>query len=347
MEMKKSLVLKGPENFEIMDLPVPVPKPNEVLVEVAAASICHTDFVFKSGQYTKKRFPTILGHEFSGRVISCGDLVTNVRIGNNVTAMSYSYCGACMECRIGRYTACEHHMGIPMDMDGAFQQMIVVPENMVFRIPDSLNLEEAALTEPAANGFAAVEMSGIRPGETVVIIGPGPIGLLALQEASRRLPCSLIMLGTRRERLELAGKLGATEIVNINEHEPYGAIMDITAGKGADVVLFCGGGQNAWELAGRILKPFGRVVVEALPEPYNSKWPVPVCDFTEKNISYLGVSGYSPGQFVTTLQLMEKGVINVAPLITHRFRLEDYMEAFDTSEKRYDGAIKVVIKPNG
>ncbi|MDO8685117.1 MAG: alcohol dehydrogenase catalytic domain-containing protein, partial [Clostridiales bacterium] len=176
------------------------------------------------------------------RVASCGDLVTSMRVGDRVTAMGYSYCGICIECKNGRYTACKNIKGIPMDRDGALQQMITVPENMAFLIPDSLSMEEAALVEPAANGYAAVERGEIRPGETVVIIGPGPIGLLALQAASHRLPCSLIMLGTRHERLALAKKFGATDTINIYDNEPYDVIMDITASKGADVVFFCGGG---------------------------------------------------------------------------------------------------------
>lgn len=345
-KLVKSLVLSEPKKLQIEVRPIPVPHPNEALIKVEAASICHTDFVVISGQYSRMKYPTVPGHEFSGVVEACGSIVRSVKPGDRVTILGYFYCGVCPACKKGRYVGCKNIKGIPMDADGGYQQMVVVPENAIYTFSDSLSYDEAALTEPTANGYAAAERGGIEQGETVIVIGPGPIGLLALQAAALKFPGSLIMLGTRRERLELAAKLGATDTINVRECDPYTAIMDITKGEGADVVLFCGGGQDAWELSAKILKPFGRVVVEALPEPYNSKWPVPVCDFTEKTISYLGISGYTPKQFGEALELIECGLIKVTPLITHSFPLDKYSEAFETADKRIDGAIKVLIKPN-
>ena len=342
----KSLVLKAPNVLEIENRPAPIPGPNEIQIRVTAASICHTDFVVIKGQYSRMKYPTVPGHEFSGIVESCGELVRSIKPRDRVTSLGYFYCGVCIECKKGRYTACKQLKGIPMDVDGAYQQMVVIPENSAYIIPDTLTMEEAALTEPAANGYAAAERGEICPGETVIVIGPGPVGLLALQAASLKHPGRLIMLGTRHERLILAAKFGASEVINVQECDPYDAVMKATEGEGADVVLFCGGGQDAWELSSKILKPFGRIVVEALPEPYNTKWPVPVSDFTEKSICYLGVSGYTPKQFGETLQLIAKRAIEVAPLITHRFVLDDYKLAFETVDKRVDGAIKVIIRPN-
>ena len=342
----KSLVLYEPNKLKIEKRSVPIPELSEVLIRVKAASICHTDFVVISGQYSRMKYPTVPGHEFSGIVEDYGSSVKSIEKGDRVAVLGYFYCGICLACKKGRYVGCKNIKGIPMDVDGAYQQAVAVPENSVYPFSDGLNFEEAALTEPAANGYAAAERGGISQGETVVVIGPGPIGLLALQAAALKLHGSLIMLGTRRERLELAARLGATDTVNVRERDPYEAIMDITEGDGADVVLFCGGGLDAWELSSKILKSFGRIVVEALPKPYSAKWPVHVSDFTEKTISYLGVSGYSPGQFAQALELIERGIIKVAPLITHRFPLEEYKEAFETVDKRKNGAIKVIIKPN-
>ena len=215
---------------------------------------------------------------------------------------------------------------------------------MVYPFIKSLGFVRASLTEPAANAYSAVERAEIYPGEYVVIIGPGPIGLLALQFALFKHPGSLIMVGTRDERLKMASRFGATETVNIHKQNPYETVMDITGNRGADVVFFCGGEQDAWGFAGRILRRYGRVVVEALPETDDTKWPVKVFDFTAKHLSYLGISGYTGAQFEETLRLIERSKIDVESLITHRFSLENYQEAFETSEKRKEGAIKVIFE---
>ncbi|MBI2843668.1 MAG: alcohol dehydrogenase catalytic domain-containing protein [Armatimonadetes bacterium] len=340
----RSLVVEAPNMLALCERPVPHPGPTEVLIRVAAAAICHTDFVTMAGQHDAARFPSVLGHEFSGVVEMCGEGVSNLRPGDRVTAMGFAYCGMCFACRCGRHTACENIGAIPFHIDGAFQEMLVVPSSMVFLISDSLSFEEAALTEPAANGYAAAERGGIDAGENVVVIGPGPIGLLALQAAAMRQPGSLIMLGTRDERLTLASRFGATDTVNVRRSDPREAVMEITRGKGADVVLFCGGGEETWMLSSRILAPYGRVVVEALPDRCDACWPVPIFDFTARHVSYLGVCGFTGSQFATALRLIEAGKMDVGSLITHRFSLEDYEEAFETSQKRKEGAIKVIFK---
>lgn len=340
----KSLVLKEPNVLELQQRYIPEPGPREVLVKIDSAGICNSDFIVISGQFDLK-YPVIPGHEFSGTVVNCGELVSNVKPGDRITSMAYSYCGICSDCRKGRHMGCTVFKVIPMDLDGGFQQMVIVSDTMIYKISERLSLEEAALAEPAACACAAVERADIYPGETVVVIGPGPIGLLTMQAALTKLPDSIIMLGTRNDRLELARKLGAAFTINTNETNAFQNIMDITNGNGVDVVHFCGGGSDAWELAGKILKPFGRVIVEAIPEPFNSKWQIPVSDF-QKNINYLGVGGYSGKNFELALKLIENGVIKVDSLITHRFSLDYYNEALITAQQRKNGAVKVLIKPN-
>ena len=340
----KSLVLTEPHKLVFQKRPVPVPGPAEVLIRVKAASICHTDFITLNGEYPGCKYPTVLGHEFSGIVEQCGGNVTHLKPGDRVTSLAYAYCRTCPSCHRGLQNGCRHSLGIPFQIDGAYQEMVSIPGMMVYSFDDSLSFAEAALTEPAANGYSAVDRATIYPGENVVVIGPGPIGLLALQAAKLKLPGSVTMLGTRLERLQLAVNLGATHTINVCKTDPYEAVMDITGGKSADVILLCAGTEDAWNLAGRILAPYGRVVVEALPPAHNTQWTVPVFDFTAKSISYIGVSGYTAAQFGTVLELMQSKKINVESLITHRFRLKDYKEAFETADKRKGGAIKVVFE---
>ena len=340
----KSLVMTAPNELVLQERPVPVPGVSDVLMSVKAASICHTDFFTLRGEYPGCKYPTVLGHEFSGIVEQCGESVSHVKPGDRVTCLAFTYCGTCRMCRRGLHNGCRPMFGIPFHMDGAYQEMVAVPAVMAFPFGESLSFAEAALTEPAANGYAAAEAAGIHPGEDVIVMGPGPIGLLALQAARLKAPGSLVMLGTRPERLQLAAELAAPETINVRESDPYKALMDLTGGRGVDVVLLCAGTEEAWNLAGKILAPYGRIVVEALPPVYETQWPVPVYDFTAKAISYLGVSGYTGGQFGAALELEQSKKIDVASLITHRFSLDQYEEAFETSDKRKGGAIKVVFE---
>jgi len=339
----KSLVLLEPGKLELKEVNIPKYGCNDVLIRVVSAAICHTDFVVMEGQHSWAKYPCVLGHEFSGIIEDTGSGVTHLKKGDRVTAMNVYYCGVCPACRRGIHNGCREIKGIPFHMDGAYQEYMVMPSSIVFPIADSLSMEEAALTEPAANGYAVAERADIKPGQNIVVIGPGPIGLLALQFAALKQPQELIMTGTRKERLDIAAELGATHTINIKERDPYKDIMEITGGCGVDAVLFCGGGSHAWMMAESILAPFGRVIVEAIPQKNDEKWPVSVSKFTEKSISFMGIGGYDGSQFAATLNLIENKKINVSRLITHRFPLEKFEEAFETSKERKGGALRVLF----
>ena len=345
MKKMKSVILEHPNKLVLKDCPVPQPGPSEVLIRVKSAAICHTDFFTMRGDYPGCKYPTVLGHEFSGIVQQCGPGVTNVSPDDPVTCLSFAFCGTCQYCRRGLENGCENVRAIPFHIDGAYQEMLCMPAASAFKFDETLSFNEASLTEPAANAYSAVDRGDIKVGEHVVVIGPGPIGLLCVQFAKLKTPSTLTLLGTRDERLQIGEKTGATDTVHVRQTDPYEAIMNITDGHGADVVILCAGTENAWELSGRILAAkYGRVIIEALPDTGDTKWPVSVFDFTAKHISYLGVSGYTAAQFGDALQLMQAKKVDVAPLITHTFRLQDYADAFEASDKRKDGAVKVVIE---
>lgn len=344
MSTIKSLVLERPNELVLQDRPTPQPAPGELLIRVKSASVCHTDFIPMRGDYPGCKYPTVLGHEFSGIVEQCGSDVTSHQPGDRVTCLGFAFCGTCKYCRGGRENGCENIRDVPFDMDGAYQQMMCMSAMSALKFDESLSFNQAALTECAANAYAAVERCQIQPGEHVVVIGPGPIGLLTVQFAKLRTPATLTLLGTRDERLQVGEKTGATHTVNVRQNDPYEAIMDITASHGADAVILCAGTEKAWELAGSILAKYGRLAVEALPDKSDTQWPVTVFDFTARHISYLGVSGYTVAQFTATLKLIQQTKVDVTKVITHTFPLAEYAEAFETADQRKDGAIKVVIE---
>lgn len=340
----KALVLHAPNDLRLEDRPIPRPGAGEVLVRVGSSAICHTDLVSISGGQPGIAFPKVIGHEFSGIVEDVGPGVTRFASGDRICGLGYAFCGRCSRCRIEANAGCRNIRWIPGNMDGADQQYMVAPDLMLYPIADSLSLDHAALVEPAANGYAAVDAARVGIGDHVTVVGPGPIGLLALQYARLRSPKSLIMLGTRAERLALAENLGATHTVNVREADPVKAVLDITRGDGADAVLYCASGEDSWHLAGQLVGFGGRLAIESIPPTSEAEWTVRPYRFNERAMSYIGVNGYSGAQFEIALRLVEEGKVNVESLITHRFTLDDYRKAFETSQKRGDGAIKVVFE---
>lgn len=338
----KSLVLKKPGELVLEEKPLQKVGPNDALVRVKAAGICHTDFVVIEG-HDWTDYPTVLGHEYSGIVEKTGSEVFHVKPGDRVTSMSWYYCGICEQCRRGESASCKNMRAISFNLDGAFQEYLSVPASMLWKIPESISFEVASVTEPSANALSVVEQTSIEYGKDIAIIGPGPIGLLTTQVATFKQPNRLIMLGTRNERLDLARQFGATHTINVGEKEPYKEIMDITDGQGVDVVLFCGGGKEAWDLANKILKTFGRLSLEANPNETDATWPLNVYNMLMKGLWYKGIFGYNSGDFDTALKLIVQNKIDVASIITHRFKLQDYKNAFETAEKRLDGAVKVLF----
>ncbi|MCL5070539.1 MAG: alcohol dehydrogenase catalytic domain-containing protein [Actinobacteria bacterium] len=341
--LMKSLVLKDIRDFELMKVPIPNVGPNDVLIKVKAAAICHTDFTVMDKQHPWTKYPCVLGHEFAGVVERSGKEVFHVKPGDRVTALAYSYCGVCTNCRRGIHTGCNNMIAIPFHYDGAYQEFILVPGITVYPIADSLSFENAAMTEPAANACSIVDKAKIYPGEKLVIIGPGPIGLFAVQFAALKNPDVIIVIGTRDERLDISKEFGATHTINVKKEDPYEKIMEITNGYGADVIFYCGGGHEVWELAEKVLAPFGRFIIEAIPLKADDRYLVNPFKFIEKSMIYTGVSGYSAAHFESALHLIETGTIKTKQIITHRFSLDNYKEAFETVESRKGGAIKVLF----
>jgi threonine dehydrogenase-like Zn-dependent dehydrogenase len=189
-----------------------------------------------------------------------------------------------------------------------------------------------------------VDKAAVQPGEAVVVIGAGPIGLFAVQAAALRYPGTLIAVAKHPNQIAMAKKLGATHVVDIRKDNPVETVADLTGGRGVDAVIFCAGGEEAWKQGSRMLGIGGRFVVEAMPPTGTEQWPVSVMDFTQKVISYLGASSYNSNQFSAVIGLVANGKIDARSLITHRFSLDEYEKAFELAGKAKDRAIKVVFE---
>ena len=317
-----------------MDRPKPVPSAGEVLVKVVKASLCHTDVIIRVGLAGHVRYPVVPGHEFAGVVESCGDGVKRIKPGDRVGVQTVLACGQCSACRNGDNMACENYDELGSKRDGGFAEYCAIPERNLYLLPDHVSLEEGALLEPLANAVSAVRQAGIKCGERVVVIGPGPVGLLAVQVAKLANPSVVVLVGTRDERLALGKSLGADEVVNIKQAESVDLLKRMLKGKGADVVIECAGNAGSMELAMDILGWRGRIAVEGIFGTQETVAISPYQLLLCRAATIVGVCGWLISDFNRALDLISTEQVDCKPLITHTFPLDQWEAAFDMITKR-------------
>jgi L-iditol 2-dehydrogenase len=345
-----ALVVRAPNAFAVEDVPVPEPGRLEVLCKVRAATICGTDPHIIQGHYPgfwPKRWPFIPGHEWAGEVVALGQGAADFGFheGMRVAGTSHAGCGVCKACVEGRYNICENfgdervHRQYGHYTQGAYAHYVVHSIKSVFPIPDSLSWDEAAMLDPTSIALHTVRRGKPRPGESAVVVGPGVMGLLVVQ-AAQALGCGRVLVVGRGERLRRAAELGA-ETIDFTQVDPVTAVREATAGRGCEVALECSGDPAAVGQCVQMLRRGGRVAVIGIPlEPA----ALPLRDIVLDELEVVGVRA-AAGDMPRAIELVQAGRIRLAPLITHRFRLRDYAEAYRVFTERVDGALKVIVYP--
>ncbi len=340
----KALCTAAPGEYGLVERPMPEPAADEALVKVVSAGLCHTDVIIRDGLAGHVRYPVIPGHELSGIVEACGPAVKGLQPGDRVAVESILWCGRCTPCRNGDTMGCENYDELGSKRDGGFAEYCTVPAQHLVRLPEHVTLEEAALAEPLANALSAVGQSDVKLGERVVIIGPGAIGLMAVRAARLANPSTLVLVGTRDERLALGKTFGATHTVNIKRDGALDGLKGLLGGKGADATVECAGTRSAVELALDIVGWRGRVAIEggtATEEPVALSLHV----LQERSARVMGICGWLAADFARALELLSSGIIDVKPLITHTFSLDEWEAAFDMITRRKSEAMKVMFAP--
>jgi 2-desacetyl-2-hydroxyethyl bacteriochlorophyllide A dehydrogenase len=320
-----------------------------VLIQVQRVGICGTDVEMFHGTmaYFKMgwtQYPITLGHEWSGVIVDRGPGVTDLSIGDRVTGDVTIGCHRCENCKRGAYNLCfsKAEVGLCRGKDGAFAEYITMPAIHAYKVPDSLSFEEAAFVEPAATVVKAIRKAQFEPGAICVILGDGPIGLLAAQAADACGAGKVIVTGTVDRKLDLARQLGADVTVNVRTQNLKAAIDDATGGIGADFVMEASGNVAAVQQAVDITRMGGTISIVGLHE-------TPVLQLDMGNIVVrdlsLITSVASPNAFTQTLRLMEKGKTKVRPLISHEFSLSDASRALEVQESRPADRIKIQLQP--
>jgi len=335
---------KGKGNVKLMDIPKPIPSPNEVLIEVKAAGICGSDIaIYNDNIKIPLKLPAVIGHEFSGVIVEIGKEVTKFKIGDRVTSeTSIVTCGECKYCRAGRYNLCSKRQVLGYAINGAFAKYCVIPQHCLHALPSNVEFVEAAMCEPlACCVHAVIEKTIISAGDTVVVIGPGTIGLLSMQ-LSLAQGGRVIVCGTSRDqqRLSLAKKLGALATINVQKEDAVSIVKKMTRGYGADVVLECSGSESGIALGLRLVQKGGKYTQIGLPD---KSIQVDFDQIVYKEIEIVGSVSQIRASWERALDLLSQRKIQVKPLISHELSMLDWKTGFNLMESKQ--CVKVILYP--
>jgi L-iditol 2-dehydrogenase len=342
----KALVLQEYKKFACQELPAPQPAADEVLVAVKACGICGSDVHGMDGSSGRRRPPIVMGHEAAGIIAAAGADVTSWTAGDRVTFDSTIYCGECEFCRRGEINLCDNRrvLGVSCEdyrRDGAFAEFVAVPQRVLYRLPDGLSFEHAALVEPFAIALHAIRRAPVALNDTVVVVGAGMIGL-ALVQALRHTGCGrLIAVDVADDRLALAKKFGATNLVNSAREDAARVILDLMRGRGVDVAFEAVGITATVDLAIRSLRKGGALALVGNVAP---KIEFPLQLAVTRELSLHG-SCSSRGEYPAVLDMLARGDLQPAPLISAFAPLADGAAWFDRLYRKEPGLMKVVLHP--
>ncbi|MEQ1647779.1 MAG: alcohol dehydrogenase catalytic domain-containing protein [Hyphomicrobiaceae bacterium] len=359
-EKMRAWILGDPGQLIWTEKAVPVPGRAEVLVRIDAVAICATDLdVIKSGPpalvrgglpFNKNWTP---GHEYMGTVAALGPGVDEFAIGDRVTVEIHAGCGQCKRCRMGMYTSClnyglnygdmnKGHRANGFTTDGGFAEYAINNINTLIKIADTMTDEEATLVVTAGTSmYGLTELGGLVAGESVAVIGPGPIGLLGAAVAKALGASPVFLTGTRDARLETGKKLGADFIVNVMRENGVETVRRLNGGKGVDYVIECSGAPGAINAAALMCNRGGKICLAAFPHELDL---IDVGHIVRNNIYLYGIRGEGRSATHRAEAFMREKRFDATLIHTHTFVLEDLPEALRYARDRVEDAIKVVVK---
>lgn len=336
------------KNVEVRDINQPPdPLPHQVIVEVQAAGVCGSDLhMWRENHSWEIKLPLVLGHEFCGTIAEVGSDVSGFKVGDRVAVETAAeVCGECVFCHSGNYNQCPNRLGYGALHDGAFTKFVAARKDILHHIPDNVPYEHAALTEPICVAYnALVEKTPVvRPGDTVVIQGPGPIGMMALFIAKLRGASDIIMVGTSHDlkRLEVAKQIGATQTINIEEDNPIDLIKSMGDGFGADLIVDCTGVSIALKSAMEMVRPNGIITkIGWGPQPLNFS----LDPMVQKAVTLQGTFSHLYSTWERVLGLLSSGQIDLTPIVGGVYNLDKWEEAFEEMEAGNN--VKSVLLPS-
>jgi len=340
-EKMKAAVLYGKQDLKIEEVPVPELGANDVLVKVKYAAICGTDPHIYEGRFPCP-FPLTLGHEFSGVVDTVGENVDYVKPGDRVTADININCGTCFYCRRDQKLHCEKMVQLGVHVNGAFAEYIKVPENNLYKLPDSVSWEHGAYIEPLACAISGQDKVNIEFGDTVTIIGGGPMGLAHALLSKLNGAGQVILSEMNPSRIEKARNIGIDYVIDVNEENTVETVKRLTDGRGADVVIEAVGSAYTYSESFELVRKAGKILVfGAAPE-----WvTIPVSPFDIYSRELTIVSSYAGtyDTFSKAISLIANKQFDPSPIFTTECNFEEVKKGIENAEKNKD-ILKTIIK---
>ena len=336
---------KGKGEIELLDYPVPKVREGYVLLRIEAAGICGSDLKIYNDDHPYYP-PVILGHEFSGVIIDVGPGVEGWKKGERVVSEVHGLvCGRCRYCLSGEKHVCPSKRALGWGIDGGFAEYVNVPSWLLHRIPDGVSFEEAALMEPLAVAVHGIlERAKVEPEDVVVVLGCGPIGLLALQVAKAEGASRVLITGVNQDekiRLKMAERLGADRTINVQKEDPVALVREETGGIGADLVIELSGSPAAISQGFRMVRTHGRFLAIGIPVEPEVSLPWKEIIFKAPSLIFHFSSCYSSWE--RGLSLLGHKKVNVKSLISKVLPMKDWEEGFRLAKS--GEAIKVLLKP--
>lgn len=336
---------KGVGFLEYMDMPQPKPGPGEVLLEIKSTGICGTDMHVRDDHFPYWP-PVILGHEFAGEVVELGPDCKYYKLGDRVVGEPHTrHCGVCYLCRTGNPQICPSKRSPGWGINGSFTKYLAMPEQLLHKIPDSMDYDTAAVIEPTANAVHnVIERGKITAGDFVVIIGPGPIGLLCGLTAQAAGARHIVMIGAPPDeelRLKKARELKFDTVVNVANVNVPELVMDLTSGVGADLVVDCSGAPRAIAGMPDLARKKGMLLAVGLTGGRTVEFPWEKASFKSLDIAFGMSTSYT--SWNRSIDLVAKGLLPAQEVISHRMPLADWEKAF--AEIEAQRALKIVLHP--
>ncbi|MFC0903456.1 zinc-binding dehydrogenase [Clostridium sp. MT-14] len=324
-----------------VDLPV-IKKDDEVKIKVVVTGICGSEIHAYHGTHPFRIPPVISGHELAGVVEEVGKNVKEVSIGDRVTVEPQYGCGECRPCKEGNYNICEHKNILgTQEWPGSFGEYIVVPESTVVKLPHNVSFKQGALIEPIAVGVHAVRKSGVKLGDSVAILGAGPIGLSLLLSAKSSGATKIFITDTLKYNLDIAKKMGATHTINSSEKDAVEIIRAETKEEGVDNVFIAVGIESVLNDSIKIVRRGGKISEVAI---FGKKPKIEIPYVQNKEINITGSNMYNRYDFEIAVEAIATNIFNISPLISKVMPIEEIKNAFEIVDKKLEKVIKVLLE---
>ncbi len=347
----EAVILNAPGDLQVKEVATPIPGPSEVLVHVKCTTICGTDIEIIKGSHLPRwprKFPAILGHEWSGEIVGLGPMTeaSNFKLGDHVAGTSHAGCGACRSCLTGRYNLCLNygkdstgHRQYGHVSQGSYAEYVVNNIRSLHRMPEEFPFEFGSAVDPVGCGLWTVKRASVNPGDTVVVLGSGPIGVFAY-ECAKALGAGRIIVVGGGKRLDILSEQGA-EVVNYREGGVPEKIDDLTRGEKAQVVLETAGTTESFKWTVDCAGKGARIAITGIPDN------IPDLAWKRVVLEEMDITGVraNPNCGDEVISLIKNKRIQVKPYITHSFPLKDYQKAHDVFVAREDGALLVNLYP--